>query len=90
MSTETTETTETKDTSTETVTLQKLTPDQEINALRGVHKFLSDFDRVPGSLASTWAQALDTIAVVANSLIAKKTPEASAEVETSDASTTAN
>lgn len=62
-------------TATETVEsapeLPKLTSEQEISALRSVHQFLAEYDRVPGSLASKWSQALDTIAVVANSLIGK-------------------
>jgi len=53
------------------VELEPLTVEQEIGALRRVHEYLREFDRVPGSMASTWSQMLDTIAVVANSLIAK-------------------
>ncbi|CAB4141228.1 hypothetical protein UFOVP410_67 [uncultured Caudovirales phage] len=52
---------------------ETLSPEQEINALRSVHKYLSEFDRVPGSMSATWSQMLDTVAVVANSLIAKAT-----------------
>lgn len=48
-----------------------LTTDQEIGALRAAHQFFSNFDRVPGFLTNQWSQALDTIAVVANSLINK-------------------
>lgn len=81
--------TETTDTSTETQPLQKLTAEQEINALRSVHQFLSSFDRVPGALATTFGQALDTIAVVANSLIAKNTTETTT-TETEASSATAN
>ncbi len=51
--------------------LPTLTSEQEIAALRSVHDFLSKFDRVPGFLANQWSQALDTVAVVANSLIKK-------------------
>lgn len=50
---------------------QVLAPEQEVGALRRVHEFMTNFDRVPGSLAVQWGQALDTIAVVANSLIEK-------------------
>jgi len=71
--TETTETTTTTESVETTVQLQTLTAEQEIGALRSVHTFLSNFDRVPGSMAATWGQALDTIAVVANSLISKQT-----------------
>lgn len=48
-----------------------LLPEQEVGALRKVHQFLSEFDRVPGSMSAQWSQMLDTVAVVANSLIAK-------------------
>lgn len=68
-----------------TVAPQKLTAEQEINALRSVHEFLTQFDRVPGFLANKWSQALDAVAVVANSLIAKAT-EANA-ASTTDATT---
>lgn len=71
----TTETTNTETTSTSeepTVELQQqLTSEQEIQTLRNVHTFLTNYDRVPGSLANQWAQVLDAIALVANSLIAK-------------------
>lgn len=50
---------------------QKLDTAQEINALRAAHQFFSNFDRVPGNYTNAWSQALDAIAVVANSLIAK-------------------
>lgn len=50
---------------------QVLSVEQEIGALRRVHEFMASFDRVPGSHAAQWGQALDTIAVVANSLIEK-------------------
>jgi hypothetical protein len=85
-----TTTAETSET-TETQPLQKLTAEQEINALRSVHKFLSEFDRVPGALATTWGQALDTIAVVANSLIAKNTTDAATvDASAADSAATAN
>lgn len=61
---------------------QTLAPEQEVGALRKVHEFLSEFDRVPGSLSSQWAQMLDTVAVVANSLLAKlPRPEAQEDVK---------
>lgn len=63
-----TETTETTEVAQE---LPNLTSEQEIQALRSVHEFLSSFDRVPGFLANKWSQALDTVAIVANSLIGK-------------------
>jgi hypothetical protein len=50
---------------------EAILPEQEIGALRKVHQFLSDFDRVPGSLSAQWSQMLDTVAIVTNSLIAK-------------------
>lgn len=66
-----------------------LTTEQEINALRAAHQFFSNFDRVPGFLANQWSQALDTVAVVANSLIAKTTA-ASSSSESTTASATAD
>jgi len=50
---------------------QILSSEQEVGALRKVHEFLSEFDRVPGTLTAQWSQMLDTVAVVANSLLAK-------------------
>lgn len=72
MSNDTTETTQEAEV-TATPELPTLTTEQEIAALRSVHDFLSKFDRVPGFLANQWSQALDTVAVVANSLIKKAT-----------------
>lgn len=72
MSSDTTQTVSTTDETTEVAPeIPSLTAEQEINALRSVHEFLSSFDRVPGFLTNKWSQALDTVAVVANSLIAK-------------------
>ena len=65
--------TETAAQTTEQPAPKILTAEQEIAALRAVHQFLNAFDRVPGSLAGQWGQAVDTVAVVANSLIAKTT-----------------
>ena len=76
MDTNTTEATETSDSTQSQTSIPTLTAEQEISALKAVHQFLSAFDRVPGALANQWAQALDTVAVVANSLISKtKVPE---------------
>ena len=47
----------------------KLTKAQRINALQNAHRFFSEFDRVPGALAQTWAQAIDAIAIVCNDII---------------------
>ena len=72
--TQTTDATQTETTETTpevSVATPTLTTAQEINALRAAHQFFSNFDRVPGFAASQWSQALDTIAVVANSLINK-------------------
>jgi hypothetical protein len=66
------ETTETPEVTIKTPT-KTLNAEQEISALRAAHEFFSNFDRVPGFAANQWSQALDTIAVVANSLIAKHT-----------------
>lgn len=89
MSTDTSTTTETTTETTETaetvVATQTLTSEQEINALRSVHEFFSQFDRVPGFLANKWSQALDTVAVVANSLIAKATANGTTTTSTETA-----
>ena len=79
-------------TSTETaaevsVSAPPLTTEQEINALRAAHQFFSNFDRVPGFLASQWSQALDTIAVVANSLISKNPSSTTSETTAESADT---
>lgn len=59
------------------VEAETLLPEQEVGALKKVHEFLSNFDRVPGAMSAQWSQMLDTVAVVANSLIAKLSkPEA--------------
>jgi hypothetical protein len=71
-----------------------LTTTQEINALRATHQFFSNFDRVPGFAANQWSQALDTIAVVANSLINKTngkqpdSPDADTDTAASDTTVT--
>lgn len=97
MTTKTTESTATE-TTTEATTAPEvtatpsLTTEQEINALRSAHQFFSNFDRVPGFLTNQWSQALDTIAVVANSLIGKAnlgtTSTESAEITAESADTT--
>lgn len=72
MTTENTaDTTEVTETTQTTQDLPNLSTEQEIQALRSVHEFLSSFDRVPGYLTNKWSQALDTVAIVANSLIGK-------------------
>lgn len=65
-----------------------LTSEQEINALRAAHQFFSNFDRVPGFLTNQWSQALDTIAVVANSLIGKSTATTTEDTTTTTTDTT--
>jgi len=62
-----------------------LTTEQEINALRAAHQFFSNFDRVPGFLTNQWSQALDAIAVVANSLIGKTTAATTSQTDTTTA-----
>ena len=52
-------------------TVQELSQEQEIGTLRSAHQFFSNFPNVPGHAASNWGQALDALAVVANSLISK-------------------
>jgi len=97
MTTKTTESTATETTTEatsapEVTTTPSLTTEQEINALRAAHQFFSNFDRVPGFLTNQWSQALDTIAVVANSLIGKAnlgtTTTDSTEVTAESADTT--
>jgi hypothetical protein len=86
-------TTETTDSPEVAVSTPVLTAEQEINALRAAHQFFSNFDRVPGFLANQWSQALDTIAVVANSIISKNSPAAAtttADAATADAATAAD
>jgi hypothetical protein len=46
----------------------KLTKEQKLKVLQGVHQFFGSFDRVPGFLAGAWAQNLDAIAVLSNSI----------------------
>lgn len=88
MSNDTEQTTEaTENTVTTPADLPVLTADQEIAALRSVHDFLSKFDRVPGFLANQWSQALDTVAVVANSLIRKATENGTITTETAETET---
>lgn len=52
--------------------LKELTPEQKEGALRFAHRFFGEFDRVPGFMTSQWAQALDAIGVVINSLILER------------------
>jgi hypothetical protein len=81
--------TTTENTPETTISTPSLTSEQEINALRAAHQFFSNFDRVPGFLANQWSQALDTIAVVANSLIGKNTPASdSTDASAADATDT--
>jgi hypothetical protein len=49
--------------------VRELTIEQEINVLRNAHTFFNNFNQVPGFAAAQWGQALDAIALVANSLI---------------------
>lgn len=86
----TTETTETTEQPAVELQHQKLTAEQEIQTLRNVHTFLSNYDRVPGSLTNQWSQVLDAIALVANSIIAKAaetTTEASADTTPTETQT---
>lgn len=91
MTNQTTETTttETQDsTDTPQVKVEPLTQEQEINALRNVHTFLSSYDRVPGALANQWAQVLDAVALVANSLISKLPKNTTETTETTETTLT--
>lgn len=79
-------------TTTSTQTVQDLSQEQEIGALRSAHQFFSNFPNVPGHAASNWGQALDALAVVANSLISKagllEVEQAGATTETSETGAT--
>lgn len=78
MSTQT-ETVESTETETPTVKVQpqplapeeRLSKGQQLAALKQVFEFLSNYDRVPGSLTSTWSQVLDALALVHNSLVSE-------------------
>lgn len=48
-----------------------LTVTQEIDNLKGVHAYLSDF-AVAGKFAPEWSRLLDAVGLVANSLIVKE------------------
>lgn len=58
----------------------RLTAEAEINLLRQVHAFLQEFP-IPGKLGGQWAQVLDGIGLVANSLIAKQEDAVKAALE---------
>jgi hypothetical protein len=66
------------------VSAESISQEQEVGALRKVHQFLSEFDRVPGSMSAQWSQMLDTVAIVANSLIAKLPKAEPQEEETKE------
>jgi putative alpha-1,2-mannosidase len=66
------------------VSAEAISQEQEVAALRRVHQFLSEFDRVPGSMSAQWSQMLDTVAIVANSLIAKLPKTGPQEEETKE------
>lgn len=51
--------------------IQELSAQDEIAALRSAHDFFGSYQNVPGFAAAQWGRALDTIALVANSLISK-------------------
>ena len=71
MSKKATATATTATTTVKAPTVQELSQEQEIGALRSAHQFFSNFPNVPGHAASNWGQSLDALAVVANSLISK-------------------
>lgn len=56
--------------------VQKLSKEEQANALRQVYLFLSEFNGVPGKLATQWGKALDTVAVVVNNLMEETVEEA--------------
>ena len=48
--------------------VERLSKAQQHEALLSVFRYLSDFDRVPGSQTANWSRVLDTLAVVSNNL----------------------
>ena len=53
------------------IDVNNMGPAEHVAVLKSVHGFLSNFDRVPGSLAGAWSQNLDAIAYVVNSINAQ-------------------
>ncbi len=47
---------------------RQLTSKEQLDLLVQVHGFLSNFDRVPGSLTAQWSQVLQALAMVAKSV----------------------
>jgi hypothetical protein len=45
-----------------------LSKEEQLNVLVQIHQFLSNYDRVPGAFASQFAQVLEGLALVANSI----------------------
>lgn len=47
---------------------KSLTKEEQLEILVKIHGFLSSYDRVPGAFASQFAQVLEGLALVANSV----------------------
>lgn len=48
--------------------VQKISKQQQVEVLKQVHQFLSNFDRVPGFLSNQWFQTLQAIALVCDNI----------------------
>lgn len=48
--------------------VRALTKEEQLDVLVKIHTFLSNYDRVPGAFASQFAQVLEGLALVANSV----------------------
>jgi len=42
---------------------------EQVKALTEIYQYFSNYDRISGSAATTWGRALDTIALVTNSIV---------------------
>lgn len=57
------------DTKKDPIQVQKLTKVQQSQVLIEIHRFLSEFDRIPGNLAAAFARVLDGIILVNNNIV---------------------
>lgn len=48
--------------------VKTLTKEEQLDVIVKIHNFLSNYDRVPGAFASQFAQVLEGLALVANSV----------------------
>lgn len=61
--------------------VRALTKEEQLDVLVKIHTFLSNYDRVPGAFASQFAQVLEGLALVANSVQVELKGSAPALVE---------